>query len=42
MGFVTTVGTLTDMTKKDLMRYDNLQPISADDILELHKILENS
>lgn len=40
MGFVTTIGTLTDMTKKDLMRYDDLKPISADDILELHKILE--
>ncbi|MDX1535658.1 MAG: hypothetical protein R3346_02790 [Candidatus Spechtbacterales bacterium] len=40
MGFVTTIGTLTDMTKKDLMRYDELKPISADDILEIHKILE--
>lgn len=40
MGFVTTIGTLTDMTKKDLVRYEKLSPISADDVLELHKILE--
>jgi len=42
IGFVTTVGILTDMQKEDILRLKRVRPISADDVLELHKILENS
>lgn len=41
MGFVTTVGMLTDMTKKDIERIKTLKPISVDDVIEIHKILES-
>lgn len=41
MGFVTTVGMLTDMTKRDLEKFSKTNPITADDILELHKSLED-
>ncbi|MEX0870001.1 MAG: hypothetical protein WDZ39_01055 [Candidatus Spechtbacterales bacterium] len=40
-GFVTTVGMLTDMTKQDLDKFKKRKPITADDVLELHKALEN-
>lgn len=42
MGYITTIGTLTDMAKEDMLRYHELKPITADDVLELHTILENS
>ena len=40
MGFITTIGMLTDMTKSDIERFKGKKPISADDVLELHKSLE--
>ncbi len=39
-GVVTTVGMLTDMTSGDISRLGRLQPLSADDVLEMHKYLE--
>lgn len=41
VGFVTTVGMLTDMTKDDLQRLKIIKPLSADDVIEIHKILES-
>ncbi|MDX1608226.1 MAG: hypothetical protein R3251_03385 [Candidatus Spechtbacterales bacterium] len=41
MGFITTIGMLTDMTKGDIEKFKDKKPISADDVLELHKSLEN-
>lgn len=40
-GVVTTVGMLTDMTKEDIRRAANMAPITADDVLEMHKYLES-
>ena len=39
-GFVTTVGMLTDMSKEDIDKFKKMKPITADDVLELHKALE--
>lgn len=40
-GIVTTVGMLTDMRREDIERLGNMQPITADDVLEMHRYLEN-
>ena len=40
IGFVTTIGMLTDMTKKDILRFGKMEPLTSDDVLELHQILE--
>ncbi|MEX2145190.1 MAG: hypothetical protein WD712_02325 [Candidatus Spechtbacterales bacterium] len=42
IGFITTVGILTDMQKEDILRLKKAKPITADDVLELHKFLESS
>ncbi|OGZ61938.1 MAG: hypothetical protein A2932_01865 [Candidatus Spechtbacteria bacterium RIFCSPLOWO2_01_FULL_46_10] len=39
-GFVTTIGMLTDMSLKDAKRFRTMQPITSDDLIELHKTLE--
>lgn len=39
-GFITTIGMLTDMTKEDIEKFKKMKPISADDVLELHRALE--
>ncbi|MEX2008281.1 MAG: hypothetical protein WD850_02255 [Candidatus Spechtbacterales bacterium] len=39
-GFVTTIGMLTDMKKKDILRFRKMNPITGDDVLDLHRILE--
>jgi len=41
-GIVTTIGMLTDMTREDIERISNMKPITADDVLEMHKCLENN
>lgn len=40
-GMVTTFGMLTDWTKKDFSRFEKAPPITLDDVLELHKSLNN-
>ena len=40
-GVVTTIGMLTDMTREDITRLGGMKPISADDVLAIHKCLEN-
>ena len=39
-GLVTTVGMLTDMNREDIDRIRDLPPLTADDVLEVHKYLE--
>ena len=39
-GVITTVGMLTDMKREDIERLDHMRPITADDVLEMHKYLE--
>jgi len=39
-GLVTTIGMLTDMKQEDIKRIRNLPPITPDDVLEIHKHLE--
>jgi transcription elongation factor Elf1 len=39
---VTSVSMLTDITEEDMERFKNKEPISADDVLELHMFLEGS
>ena|SRR3989338_3051595 len=41
VGFVTTVGMLTDMTKEDIYKLKTIKPLSADDIIEFHQTLES-
>lgn len=38
---ITSVSILTDATANDLDRFGELKSISADDVLEMHKFLEN-
>lgn len=38
--FVTTIGMLTDMKKDDILRFRKMQPITEDEVLRLHQILE--
>lgn len=40
-GVVTTMGMLTDMNREDIERLGRMRAISADDVLEMHKHLEN-
>ena len=40
-GVVTTVGMLTDMKREDIDRMKKLSPITYDDVIEVHKYLEN-
>jgi hypothetical protein len=40
-GFVTTIGMLTDMKKEDILKFRTMNPITSDDVLELHRILEH-
>lgn len=40
-GLVTTVGMLTDMKREDIDRFRNLPPLTSDDVLEVHRHLEN-
>lgn len=40
IGFITTIGMLTDMTKKDILRFGKMEPLTSDDVLELHQMLE--
>ncbi len=38
---ITSVSALTDVTEEDMERFKNKNPISVDDILELHTFLED-
>ena len=37
---ITSVSVITDIIEKDIERFQNQKPISADDVLELHTFLE--
>lgn len=39
--FVTTIGMLTDMKKDDILRFRKMQPITEDEVLQLHRMLES-
>lgn len=40
-GIVTTIGMLTDMRREDIERMKDFPPLTSDDVLEVHKYLEN-
>jgi len=37
---ITSVSIITDITEKDMKRFQNKKPISADDVLDLHTFLK--
>lgn len=39
-GLVTTIGMLTDMKREDIARMRTLSPLTADDVIEMHKYME--
>lgn len=41
-GLVTTVGMLTDMKLEDIDKMASMSPLTADDVLEVHRYLENN
>lgn len=42
MGLVTTMGMITDLTKQDIKRASSASVITTDDVIKLHKRLEQS
>ena len=43
MGMVTTLGMMTDLTKKDIEKFkDKSQKLTVDDVLELHQFLKKN
>jgi len=40
-GLVTTIGMLTDMKEEDIKRLRNLPALTSDDVLDMHRYLEN-
>lgn len=40
-GLVTTVGMLTDLSRKDIKKRDKLAPLTADEVLDMHVYIES-